>query len=69
VIENRDYTGPSFGVDRRKGVNVRTWPSFGGPEPEDILPGWALPVDDKPLPRLVEPAPMRDPMLEVGPSA
>jgi hypothetical protein len=64
VIENRDYIGPYVGVDRRKGV--RTWPSLGGPEPEDILPGWALPISDEPLPRLVEPGPLVDPVMEVS---
>lgn len=63
AVENSEYTGHYLGVDAKG--RYRTWPAFAGPEPEDILPGWALPIPDE-LPRLVEPAPLQDPMVEVG---
>lgn len=61
MIENRKYVGPFFEMDKQR--RIRTWPSFGGPEPEEILPGWQMPVSDEPLERLVEPAPLVDTAL------
>jgi len=63
IIENPTYKGPFIEVDKQGGC--RTWPSFAGPEPEELLPGWAHYVDDGPLPVLVEPGVLHDPM-EVG---
>ena len=65
TIEPRTYASPYYGRDKRG--NYRTWPAFAGPAPEELLPGWAHPVDDEPLPHLVEPPPVHDPM-ETGES-
>lgn len=61
MIENREYTSPTYGRDNQG--RYRTWPLTHGPAPED-LPSWAHPLPDE-FPRLVEPAPLVDPLMEV----
>jgi hypothetical protein len=50
---------PLYGRDSNG--SIRTWPLFAGPEPEDLIEPWQQPVL-WPLPRLVEPGPLRDEM-------
>lgn len=65
MIENRTYTSPRYGRDTRG--RYRSWPITSSPTaPEDLLPSWAAEVPTEPLPRLVEPAPLVDPLMEVG---
>lgn len=59
MIESGTFTSPRYGRDEQG--RYRSWPLFAGPEPEDLIPGWAEPVADS-LPVLVEPGVLHDPM-------
>lgn len=62
MIENREYTSPTYGVDEQG--RHRSWPlPFGPQDPEHRLPIWAAEISNDPWPRLVHPAPLVDPAL------
>ena len=63
MIEHPTYASPLYGVDNQG--RYRTWPTFAGPEPEDIEP-WQQPVSDVALPLLVEPGPLHEEAGESG---
>lgn len=67
TVENPSYTSPVYGRDENG--RYRSWPlPFGPTAPEDYeLAGWARLPDDEPLPLLVLPGVLHDPM-EAGES-
>jgi len=66
MTKSRIYESPIYGRD--EAGNLRAWPLFAGPVAPEELGPWADDVPDYPLPALVEPGVLHDPM-EVGPGA
>ena len=62
MIENRSYTSPVFTSDEQG--RIRTWPMFAEPAGrDDINPDWPHDVPTEPLPVLVQPGVLHDPMV------
>lgn len=61
MIERLTFTGPRYGRDNEG--RFRSWPLAHGPAPEDLdLAGWERLPADEPLPVLVQPGVLHDPM-------
>lgn len=60
-IENDTYTSPVFTCDEKG--RVRIWPTFAEPIEDDLHPAdWPHDVPPEPMPVLVQPGVLHDPM-------